>query len=113
MTPETIASLAGLIISVIFSYFPILRVKYAALSEELKSVIMIALMILAGFAAWGAGCIGWVETNLACDVSSVQKLIWLILVAIATNQGVHRISPQTNDVKLAKIMRQYGGPNLG
>ena len=105
MSPELFVSLTAGVIALVFGYFPALRVMFAALSSEAKSGIMIGLMVLVGFAAWGAGCIGWIATDLACTQDSIPTLIKLILIAIVSNQATNRIAPELEDVKGAKLAR--------
>ncbi len=105
MTPELIVSLAGGLVALLFGYFPALRTWFAAKSSEYKSGMMILLMALVGFGAWGAGCIGWLDTGMACTKQAIPELLKYILIAIATNQAVNRIAPEIKDVKEAKSAR--------
>ena len=109
MTPELIVSIAAGVIALLFGYFPILRTKFAALSSEVKSLVMIGLMVLVGFGAWGAGCLGWMETGVACESAAIPTLIKYILLAIVTSQGINRLAPEMADVKAAKVTRDLAG----
>jgi hypothetical protein len=100
-----IVSTTGAAIALIFSLFPVLRTWFAGLTSEAKSGIMIGLMVLTAFAVWGAGCIGWLTTGMACTTASIPDLLKLILLAIVANQGVNRIVPEPADVKAAKEAR--------
>lgn len=107
MSEELIVSLAGAVVALIFGYFPVLRVKYAGLTSEAKSGIMLGLMVVTALAVWGIGCAGWgwIDTGLACNSSALPHVLKLTILAIASNQGVNRIFPEAGDVKLAKAMR--------
>lgn len=105
MTAELIVTLAGAFVALLFGYFPVLRERFAALTGEAKSGIMIGLMVLTGFAVWGAGCIGWLDTGIACTTASIPDLLKLILMAVIANQATNRIAPELPSVKQAKASR--------
>ena len=105
MTPEIIVGAAGAAIALIFGYFPVLRTKYAGLATETKSLTMIGLMVLTGFAVWGLGCIGWYDSGIACTTNQIPEVIKLVVLAIIANQSVNRIFPETKDVKQARALR--------
>lgn len=105
LTAEFLVTATGAVIALVFGYFPALRVKFAKRTPEAKSGIMIGLMVITGFAVWGAGCIGWLNSGIACTSASIPDLIKLILMAIIANQATNRLAPETQDVKAAKIAR--------
>jgi hypothetical protein len=103
LTSDFIAWVAGIVVSLLFSYFPVLNTKFAALTTEAKSGIMIGMMALAGFGIWGAGCAGWIDANLACTTATIPQLVKLIVQALIANQSTFMVSPQTASVKAAKL----------
>ncbi len=105
LNSEFLVTATGALIALVFGYFPILREKFAALSREAKSGIMIGLMVLTGFAVWGAGCAGWLDSGIACTSADIPNLIKLILMAIIANQATNRLAPETADVRQAKNYR--------
>jgi hypothetical protein len=102
LTSESIVAIVGIATSLIFNYFPALRVKFAALTTEQRSGIMIGLMILAAFGTWGAGCMGWLDAGVACSVNALPQLGKLIFLALVANVTTYTVSPQLPDVKDAK-----------
>lgn len=105
LNSDLIVGGAGAVIALLFGYFPALRVKFAGLSPEMKSAVMIGTLIITAFGVWGAGCIGWIDSGVACTKDSIPSLLKLIVIAIIANQSVNRIAPETDDVKDAKINR--------
>jgi hypothetical protein len=63
------------------------------------------MMVLTGFAGWGAGCAGWIDSGIACTTADIPNLIKLILMAIIANQATNRIAPEMKNVKDAKVDR--------
>lgn len=110
MSSELIVTIAGAFVALLFGYFPVLRERFAALTSEAKSGIMIGLMVLTGFAVWGAGCIGWLDTGIACTTASIPELVKLIIMAVIANQATNRIAPELKDVKDAKAQRPQEMP---
>ena len=109
MTAETLAGLAGIILSLLFSYIPGLNTKYAALSSEYKKLIMLGILALLAAAIYGLACwgvltelTGW---TLTCDKSGLIQLARIFGVAAALNVTAFTFSPQTPAVKQAKEYR--------
>jgi hypothetical protein len=104
LSPELLASVAGILLSLAFSYIPGLRVKWAAVEPDKQRLIMLGLIALTAGAIFGLGCAGWLNINLSCDQAGVQKLISMLILAMIANQSVYQISPQPGDVKEAKFI---------
>jgi hypothetical protein len=104
LSPELLASVAGILLSLAFSYIPGLRVKWAAVEPDKQRLIMLGLVVLVAGAIFGLGCANWVVVNLACDQSGIQKLVGIIILALIANQSVYAISPLPADVKDAKFI---------
>jgi hypothetical protein len=102
LTPELLASVAGTIISLGFSYIPGLSTKFAALSAVVKSAIMAGLMVVVSVVIFVAGCNGLIVTGLECTTGGGWKLVSVILAAIIANQAAYQLSPQTRAVEAAK-----------
>ena len=61
MSAETLAMVAGIILTLTFSYVPGLNRQYATLSPEFKRLIMLGLLILVSAGAIGVACTGLVK----------------------------------------------------
>ena len=101
-TPEVVAGIVGLILTLVFSYFPSLNTWYAGLKSEVKSWIMIGLLVVAAA----------VITLLAQYgvIPSAAPITWLdfgkvVLALLITNQPTYNLLPETQAVKLAKAAR--------
>lgn len=101
ITPEALLAALGLIVSLVFSYFPGLRVRYAALSPEWKSTIMIAMLFLLTAAVFGLGCAGILLIGIACTQAGAVQIAIAFFLALATNQGTYQLTKnlRTADVK--------------
>lgn len=108
LTSEILVSIAGVVLSLLFSYIPGLRVWFAALISEKKQLIMLAVLIIVTGGVFGLGCAGILDIGLACDKGGVIALVRLLIVALIANQSTYLISPQTDDVVIAKQLRDDG-----
>ncbi len=90
--PEAIMTVAGAVVSLLFSYFPVLRTRFAALTPEAKSGVMIGLLLLIGASLFGLGCAGLVNTGVGCDRAGVTRTVVALGMALATNQGMWGIT---------------------
>jgi hypothetical protein len=101
-TPEFLATVAGAVLSLAFSYIPTLNTKFAQLSSEAKRLIMAALLLLITSAIYGLGCAGVLSIGLACDQNGLTRAIYIFLLALMANQSTFTISPPADAVKALK-----------
>lgn len=108
LTSEILVSIAGVVLSLLFSYIPGLRVWFGALVSEKKQLIMLAALIIVTGGVFGLGCAGVLDIGIPCDKGGVISIIRLLILALIANQSTYLISPQTNDVVIAKQLRDDG-----
>ena len=102
LTPELLGAIAGIVLSLLFSYIPGLSTKFASLKPEIKRLIMAGLIVVSSGIVFAAGCAGWIETNIVCDRGGAIQLLSIVISALIANQSTYAISPQTEAVKAAK-----------
>lgn len=108
MSAEVLAGAAGVALALLFAYVPGLSTKYAALSKESKSLIMLGLLFLVAAVSVGIACAGWagdLGISVTCDKSGFIAVGKALLAAIVSNQSVYMIAPQTAKVQAAKAGR--------
>ena len=93
MTDATLASLAGVVLSLAFSYIPGLREKYAEQSSETKRLIMLAALFVVAAGMFGLSCAGW-NDSVTCDVPGVKLLVGLFISAAVANQAAYMLTPK-------------------
>lgn len=94
LTQETLVMIAGVVLSLAFSYVPGLRDWYGRQSKETKSLIMALALLLVAGAVFGLSCAGillWV----ACTKAGAIGLLNLYILALMANQATFMLSPQT------------------
>lgn len=103
-TPEFLAMIAGVMLSLSFSYVPKLNTWYAAKATEIKQSIMLGLMLITTIGIFALGCGGILQIkNFVCDQPTAVYFIYTFILALVANQGTYKISPQTPAVKQAKF----------
>jgi len=116
MTPDTLALVAGVILSLAFSYIPNLRTWFAEQTKEFQQLAMLGLMVLVAAATYGLACAGILSdlfgVSLTCDKIGILGLLKALIFAVMANQATYKITPQVADVQLARAERD-GAAELG
>ena len=116
MTPEILAAVAGVVLSLAFSYIPNLRTGFAELAKETQQLIMLGLLFVVAAASYGLACAGILTdlfgVALTCDKAGMLGLIRALIFAIMANQGIYQLTPKVADVRLVKAERD-GLADLG
>jgi len=103
MTPELLVAIAGIILSLGFSYIPGLDVKFAALDGVYKRLIMLGLILLTAAGTFGLSCAGLIDAA-TCDQAGAWGLVQLFIFAAIANQSAYMLSPETERVFKVKYM---------
>lgn len=110
LTSEVFVVLSSVALSVTWTFFPKLRVKFAALESSVKSVVNLILMVLLGVLMFVFTCTNWNPIpGVECTVQGAKALGVLIFLAVAGNQLTYTMSTAPADVKEAKEAREAVG----
>jgi hypothetical protein len=107
MTPELLVSIAGIILSLAFSYIPGLAGKFAGLESVYKRLITLGLALVAAAGVFGLSCAGLID-SVTCDQDGAWGLLQLFIYAAIANQAAYTLSPETQVVQDAKLERDLG-----
>ena len=102
MTATVLASVAGVVLSLLFSYVPGLNTKFAGLAAEYKRLIMLGLLAVVAGGVYGVSCLGWFDVGIACDKAGALALLQAFVIAAITNQTAYGLSPQSRQVREVK-----------
>lgn len=109
----TVASVTIVIVTVftlLFQYFPKLRVTWAGLQTEVKSLTVLGLYLAVGAIVAFGGCIpallAVIPALLCVGVSPFITYVVAVLIAVGAGQGVFSVLPELKDVTAAKAARQ-------
>lgn len=104
LTSDQLGGLAGVVLSLMFTYVPGLRVRFAARSRERKSLTMLLCLMAVAVGAFAASCGNFIQVAVC-----TQQGAWTIGVALfwaaVGNQATYQLAPQPQDVKLTVALR--------
>jgi putative flippase GtrA len=90
---QTLAAVAGVVLSMLFSYVPGLREWFDALAGTNKRLVMLALLLAVSLATFGLSCAG-IIADVSCTQEGAIGLLKLFIVAAVTNQTAYSFSPK-------------------
>ena len=102
LTPVVLASLAGILLSLSFTYIPGWRVTYGKMSEETKSLITLGVLLLSTVIIYVLVMLGALLPN---EEVNGWSFFWMFVLSVTSNQSIYKLSPQPTDVKTAKAQR--------
>ena len=101
MSPETLSTLAAILLSLVFSYVPGLSEWYTALDGTRKRLFMLAGLVLVSIASVGLACSGLATDlglPLACTKSGIITLANSLVLALVANQSTYLITPKPKEL---------------
>jgi hypothetical protein len=93
MTAESLAAIAGVILSLAFSYVPGLSDKFSQLDATVKRLLMAALLLIVAVGALALSCAN-VVVSVECSKEGLIGLVNVFIAALVANQATYTISPQ-------------------
>lgn len=92
MTSDQLSAVAGVVLSLAFSYVPGLSDWWGAKEPTVKRLIMAMLLLLVAAGAFGLSCAN-VVSNIACSRDGVLGIVNAFVAALVANQAAYLISP--------------------
>jgi hypothetical protein len=102
MDAALLASIAGILLSLLFSYVPKLSEKFATLEGVYKRLIMAGLILVVAGGAFGLSCAAIISA-VTCDQPGALGLLKAFIAALIANQSTYMISPETKRVQQARL----------
>lgn len=101
MSPELLASVGGVVLSLAFSYIPGLDTWYAALDGKAKRLVMLGVLFATALAVFGLSCAKlWV--SVTCDQAGAIELVKAFIMAMVANQATFLMSPRSERLNKAQ-----------
>jgi len=95
MTAETLAMLAGAVLSLAFSYVPGLSAWFGNLEGTYKRLVMAGLLLLVAVGVAGLACAGFgpdFNLGITCDRAGLVGLFQAFMLALVANQATYSIT---------------------
>lgn len=111
-TPFWLVGLAAVALSIFFSYAPKIRTAFAALPDNVKSLVNVIAVVVVAVIMFLFVCLKLITIpGLECTVAGAQTLISYVAIALAGNQITDYFSIDSADVKALKATLKSGGPS--
>lgn len=98
MTADTLAMLAGAVLSLTFSYVPKARDWFDRLTGEYKRLVMLGLLAAVAIAVGALACAGLAEDAglaVSCDRPGIIAVLRAFAMAATANQAAYMLSPRS------------------
>jgi hypothetical protein len=97
-TPEMLAVMFGILLSLVLSYFPIIKTKWAAFDGDVKRVIMLVAFAVITLAVFGLSCTTLKDSfgllaSVSCTQAGAIELFKIFIAAVIANQTTFMLSP--------------------
>jgi len=100
MDETTFSGLAGLFLSLGFSFIPGLSTWYEKLDGTQKRSVMAAVLVVTAIAIFALSCAS-VLTVVTCDRAGGWQMVEIFFTALVVNQSTHRITPKAAEISKA------------
>lgn len=94
MTDELFAEIVGAVVSLLFSYLPVLEDWYNKLNKAKKRLVMAGVFIVIGVAIFGLSCAG-VVNYVECSQAGALAMLALVIRALIANQVAYKLTKKT------------------
>lgn len=86
MTPEQIAAVVGIVVSLLLEYLPVFKDWYNNLPDSQQKLVAVGIGALVVVCAFGLGCTGLIEPYWACEWLGVWQAALAFLAYVLANQ---------------------------
>lgn len=93
MTGEELLAVAGVVVSILFEYFPKLNTWYNGLEDNIQRLIMLGVVALIALTVFGMSCAG-LSDAYTCDKAGVWALIKMFVAGVIANQSAYLVLPR-------------------
>jgi hypothetical protein len=97
MTSETLSLVAGILLSLAFSYVPGLREHFDALDPTRKRLVLLGALLAVSIAIYGLACSSWGAgwgVALSCDRRGLAELVRILVLAVVASQAAYQLAPR-------------------
>lgn len=93
MTGEELVAIAGIVLSLLFEYFPRLSGWYNALEDNYQRLIMLGLVAVVAGTVFGMSCVG-LSDAYTCDKAGLWSLLKMFIAGVVANQASYLVLPR-------------------
>jgi len=91
MTPELIAGLVGVLLSLVLEYVPWIADKYNQLSDKYQRLVPVGLGLVVVYGAFGLGCVSLIVVYWPCTGLGAWDALQSFLAFYLANQTTYAV----------------------
>lgn len=96
MSADTINAIAGILLAMVFEYFPVLNEKFNALPDNQQRLVVIGACVLVALGSFGLACAGFLNkldpnAQLTCDEAGVLALVKSFVSILIASQATYNV----------------------
>ncbi len=97
---ETLSALAGIVLSLVFSYAPGVQSWFDGLAPNQKRLVMLGALAAVSLGLFGLACYGKAPftTGVSCTEQGAWELMYLFVSAALANQSTYLLSPKKKNI---------------
>lgn len=104
MDEQTLTMIAGVVLSLAFSYIPGLRDWFDAQTSNTKRLIMLGAILVVAAGAFGVACLGRYD-GVVCDVNGAWDMVELFVLAAIANQTAYQLTPKNHVAPYERVQK--------
>ena len=114
ISSEGLSAMAGILLSLGFSYIPGVSQRFGDLAPTQKRLVMLGLLLACALGVFGLSCVktGWLSAP-TCDQAGAWGLARIFVAAMIANQAAFAVSPRTRAPGGHRIAYQQRGKPVG
>ena len=93
MTAEQLAVIAGVVLSLVFSYVPGAKDWFEKLEGNTKRFVMLGALFVVAAGIFGLSCTP-LYSYVTCDFAGAWQMLWVFVVAAIGNQTAYQLTPK-------------------
>lgn len=94
MSPEQIAAVVGVVVSLLLEYLPKFSTWFNALADNYQKLITLGIGFVVVAGAFGLGCAGLLGPYWACDYAGGWQAVLAFVAYVIANQATYLVLPK-------------------
>ena len=91
MTPEMIAAIVGVLLSLAAEYIPVFKDWFNSLPDSQQKMVMLGAGLVVVYGAFGLGCAGLLTSYWACTWLGAYDALLVFLAYVLANQTTYAL----------------------
>jgi len=94
MTADGLSAIAGVVLSLVFSYVPGIKCWFETLESQEKQALMGVLLVIVALGVFGVSCARVIDTGIGCTQGGAIGLVQVLIAALVSNQSTYLLTKE-------------------